>query len=211
MTKNKKIHWLIVLGLVGSLMGWFLVEPVSSDTVDVWANIEEGITCNYSVSGAETVQFGTLTTGGVTTASPVLQTTTTSNVAFYHKLYDSGDGSTNPGLYSSTGTIDIIGSADASFSDTAEITLGNEGYGIQVATTSTGSGNTLIVASRYAYKTGDNVGGLEQGVGGEIAMASSSDSLTNRELNITMKAAVGSGNAGGDYKDVLTFTCASAM
>ena len=208
---TKKLHWLLVLSLVGSLMGWFLVEPVSSDTVDVWANIEEGLTCNYSVSGAETVQFGTLTTGGVTTATPVLQATSTTNLAFYHKLYDSGNGVDSPGLYSATGTVDIIGSANSSFADTAELAGATEGYGIQVATTSVGSGGTLIVATRYANHTGNWVGGLEYDSANEIAMASSSAAVTDRELNITMKAAISAGNAGGDYKDILTFICASSM
>lgn len=209
MTKmiTKKIHWLLVLGLVGSLMSWFLIEPVTSATVDAWATIDESITCDYSETA---VAFGTLTTGSVTTATPILQSTSTTNLAFYHKLYDSGSGS-DPGLYSSTGTIDIIGSADSSFGDTAGLTNGVEGYGIQVATTSVGSGGTLVVATRYANKTGDNVGGLEQGSGNELAMASSSASVTDRELNITMKAAVSASNAGGDYKDTLTFTCAASM
>ena len=188
-------------------MGWFLIEPVSSDTVDAWATIDESISCQYS---AGAVAFGLLSTGSVVTASPVLQSTSTANLAFYHKLYDSGSGS-DPGLYSSTGTVDIIGSADASFGDTATLENGTEGYGIQIATTTTGSGNDLIIATRYANKTGLDVGGLEQGVGNEIAMASSSDSVTNRELNITMKAAISASNAGGDYKDTLTFTCASSM
>jgi len=153
------------------------------------------------------IQFGTLTTGQVYTALVNTTTTVTAGAGgFTLSIYDSGD-TVNPGLYNSTGTpTDIIGSADASFGDTATLSNGTEGYGIQVATTSAGSG-TLTVASRYANKTGTDVGGLERGSGNAVEVASSTDAVTDREIVITYKAAISSLNAGGDYKDTITYTC----
>lgn len=154
------------------------------------------ISCTASTS---TTDFGTLTPDAVYTSTPnvTLTISTTYSTGFTLYVHDAGAGTGQPGLYSTT-TGDLIDSL------TTTLSAGTEGYGIQAATTTAGSGATLTINSIY-LKTGNDVGGLETS---DVALASSTASCTNREIVVTHKAAISNlTKAASDYLDIITYSC----
>lgn len=194
---EKNISWFLILSLVMLSLGWFFLEPVNS-AVTVSATVESMISCT---TPSTATGFGSLNNLAVATSTPNATTTVSSNGTVYVKIKDNGDGTTNPGLYKSTATTDLIGSADASYADTATLSAGTEGYGIQATTT-----GTIVIATRY-LKTGTDVGGFERT---DQTMASSSAAVSSNIITVIHKAAVSTTNVAGDYADTITYTCSSS-
>ena len=110
-------------------------------------------------------------------------------------MQDSG-GSGNPGLWNASAS-DII------LSETATLSAGTEGYGIQAATSSGGSGGLLAISPVYA-KSGNDVGGLSTT---PLVLASSTAAITDREVIVAHKAAISPITASGSYADTITYSC----
>lgn len=156
---------------------------------------EATISCSTNISSTS---FGTLTTASVFTSSPNASTTiscsnTSSGCALY--VADAGNGS-NPGLATTTPAYLIP-------SNTATLSAGAEGYGIQATTTASGSGGTLGVNATY-NKINNDVGGLSLSV---VTLASSTIDATNREIVATHKAAISNNTLSGNYSDTITYSC----
>lgn len=149
--------------------------------------------------------FGTIDNTAVYTSSPDASTTVTTDndTGFIMTVYNAGD-SANPGLYKAPATSDVIGSANATYGDTATLVAGVEGYGIQATTSS----SNITIDSRFWYSSStDDVGGLEVGSGNAVSIASSSGAVTNQLIFITHKATAAVLNQAGDYSDTITYTC----
>lgn len=154
-------------------------------------------TVSCSTSPTSTA-FGSLDLTGVKTASPNVTTTLSCTYGAGCTLYinDAGSGS-NPGLWSSAAS-HLIASANST------LAVGTEGYGIQAATTTAGSGALLTLASAY-NQTGNTVGGL---LLAQTPLASSSASFTSREVAASHKAAIAGTTPAGNYTDTITYSCA---
>ncbi len=152
------------------------------------------VSCNTDVSSTS---FGTLSTASVSTASPNASTTMSCTYAngCTLNITDAGNGS-NPGL-ATTSPAYLIPSA------TATLSAGAEGYGIQAATTGTGSGATLGLNSIY-NKSGNDVGGLFLST---TILASSTAAFNNREVVVTHKAAISNLTNSASYTDTITYSC----
>jgi hypothetical protein len=191
----KKIH--IALFLVGAVLflGFFYLRISRGADVTVSASISTSVSCSTSTT---TTDFGTLTTSSIFTSSPNITATMSCNYAAGCTLTvdDAGDAS-NPGLYKSVSPTDLINS------QTATLSAGTEGYGIQAATTANGSGGTLTLSGTY-NKTGNNVGGLNLAA---TALASSTEPISGREVTVTHKAAITGLNKAGSYADTITYSC----
>jgi hypothetical protein len=155
------------------------------------------ISCSLS---STSTTFSSLSPSSVSTSTPdltiTISATSSSGMTLFVK--DNGDNS-SPGLYKSTSPTHLINSSDAT------LAAGTDGYGIQSATTTAGSGATLSLNSKY-NKTGNDVGGLSLT---NISVASSSSSFTGREVVIKHKAAVSNLSPIGDYTDTITYTCSA--
>lgn len=181
----------------------FLLSPDTAkgdDNVTVTATVNSALSC--AVAGTS-ISFGTLTTGAISTASQTTTTTLSCNNGSGCTLYldDVGYGG-NPGLASTTAGY-LIGSADGSYGDTATLAAGTEGYGLQVASSTGGSGGSVTIAARY-LQTGNDVGGLEVAA---LAAASSSEAILDRVFVTVYKAAISSTTASSDYTDTITYSC----
>ncbi|GIW66538.1 MAG: hypothetical protein KatS3mg095_0436 [Candidatus Parcubacteria bacterium] len=208
MQKDKAQDIILLLGIFLTI--YFIYElfiiPSSilkaQTNVTVSATVGTSVTCNLSTT---TTNFGTIDTNAVYTSSPNVTTTVSCNPAAGCKveINDQGSGS-QPGLWNSTAS-HLIPSPDSAFSATANLSAGTEGYGIQAATTSAGSGATLSLNSRYV-QTGNTVGGLTTTT---IQLASSTSPTANREIVVTHKAAVSGLTSAGNYQDTITYSCSS--
>jgi ABC-type transport system involved in multi-copper enzyme maturation permease subunit len=195
--------------LVAILMGYmifesfvYLVSAQTTGTVTVTATVATSITCSLSTT---ITAFGTIGPSAVYTSSPNVTTTVACNPAAgcQVQVKDQGNG-TNGGLYNSTANY-LIPSPAAGFPDTATLVAGTEGYGIQAATTTAGSGGTLSLNSIY-NQTGTTVGKLSIT---SVVLASSSQPVSNREVVVTHKAAVSGLTPAGSYQDTITYDCVS--
>jgi hypothetical protein len=189
--------------LIALLMGYMIFESFvylasaqTTGTVTVTASVPTSVTCAFSTT---TTAFGTIDPSAVYTSSPDVTITVSCNpsAGCQVKVKDQGNG-TNPGLYNSTADY-LIQSQDATLSP------GTEGYGIQAATTTAGSGSTLSLNPKY-NKTGYNVGGLTISY---TILATSSSPTANREVVVTHKAAVSGLTPAGNYQDTITYDCVS--
>jgi hypothetical protein len=159
-------------------------------------NLPITLACTTNISSTD---FGTLTSGSISTASPNATTTLscTSSTGCSLFIHDQGSGA-SPGLYSSSATnTPLIASANATLS------AGTEGYGIQAATSSAGTNNTLTLNSNY-LKTGNNVGGLTTA---NSTLASSSAATQGREVVVIHKAAISALTKAASYSDTITYSC----
>lgn len=183
-----------LLVLLGSASLFFDGRNVNSATVTVSATVGSSVTCNTATT---TTAFGTLTTGAISTSTPNASTTLSCNTALGCTLNisDAGNG-TNPGL-ATTSPAYLIASADATLS------AGTEGYGVQSATTTIGSGVALGLNSKYRV-SGNQVGGLTTST---TVLASSTGPSSNREVVVTHKAAIGGLTPAGTYVDTITYAC----
>ena len=178
--------------------GKLAIVILTNDQVQATATIDPTITLTIS---ANLTEFGILSTSSIITSTPNITLTITTNAGsgFTLSTQDEGDGA-NPGLYSSTAS-DIVGSASDSYVDEATLAIGTEGYGIQGATTGSGSGQTVTIASRY-NKTVNDVGGFERTA---TTLATASGAVSGREVVVTHKAAISGLNKAGAYNDTITY------
>ncbi len=179
------------------------VSAATSSAVTVSAVVTEEISCS-TPSGS--TAFGTLSSGSIITSSPNATTTMScANVGGGCTLYvkDAG-GAGNPGL-ATTSPAYLIPSPNAAFDASTTLVIGTEGYGIQAATTTDGSGAQLSVAARYLL-TGNNVGGLTIT---NTTMASTSATTSGRVIDSTHKAAISGTTQAGAYEDTITYECTS--
>ena len=181
------------------LMLWSIASTPSADAAlitTVTATVTNTVTC-ATLPGS--TAFGTLSSGSVTTASPNATTTLSCNSGGGCTLYvaDAGNAS-NPGLYAAaaTGTPLIL-------SSTATLSAGTEGYGIQAATTSAGTGSALTLSAIY-LKTGNAVGGLNLAA---TQIASTTSPISSKEVIATHLAAIGVLTKSGSYADTVTYSC----
>ncbi|MCR4308284.1 MAG: hypothetical protein NUV80_07055 [Candidatus Berkelbacteria bacterium] len=184
--------------------GTLALEIVADNDVTVTATVDPRITCTFT---GLTTTFASLS-GPVTTSDTNTTITTSSNGnnGINITVYDAGD-ATNPGLYKSSATTYLIGSADSAYSNTATLTSDVDGFGISGAS-SGGSGAALTVDGRFDASGGANeMGGLEVGAGAAISIAASTGALASRVLTITHKAAVSGLAPAGSYTDTITYVC----
>lgn len=192
--------------LIGGTMadsGTIAVEIVADSTTTVNATVDPNITCAFS---GMTTTFSSLTTGAVSTSDNTTSVVVSTNAGngFVISVFDNGNG-TNPGLYKSTATTYLIGSADSSYGNTATLAAGTDGFGIQ-GSTSGGSGGTVTVDARFDL-TGNNVGGLEVGSANAVTLASATSPVANRTVSVVHKAAVSGLAPAGSYTDVINYLC----
>ncbi len=193
--KTKRISLLISLALVCVVILAFSSELVQGDdTMTINANITTSVSCSTDPASTG---FGTLTIGSIFTATSTATTTMSCNSASGCALYvkDAGDGG-NPGLYNATAT-DVVDSA------TETLIAGTEGYGIQAATTSDGTGAELELDPVYD-KSGNDVGAFAIT---NQELASSSIPVSARLVVITYKATISGLNKAGNYTDTITYEC----
>jgi len=174
----------------GSLLDTYSVIPQITTSAAA-----PSVSCTLS---ATSTSFGNLSPSSVSTSSPnITITVSCSNTSAGCTVYvkDSGN-NTNPGLYNSTAN-HLIPSSDATLS------AGTEGYGIQAATTTNGTGGNLSLNSKY-NQTGNNVGGLSLT---DIVLASSTVDVSNREVIITHKASISNLTPAGNYQDSIIYSC----
>lgn len=178
-------------------------SAATSTAVTVSASVGEEISCS-TPSGS--TAFGTLSSGSIITSSPNATTTMScANVSGGCTLYvkDAGDTS-DPGL-ATTSPAYLIPSPNAAYDASTTLSAGTEGYGIQAATTTDGSGALLSVAGRYLV-TGDDVGGL---IITNTTIANTSATTSDRVIDVTHKAAISGTTQSGAYEDTITYECTS--
>ncbi len=181
--------------------GTLATNIVADDSIDVTATVDTSISC--TVNNTSTA-FGTFTVATVTTASPTVTWTVSTNAANGYNLTvrDVGN-ATNPGLYSSAAAY-LIGSADASFSNSADLASVSIGYGLQGTKTDGDAGSAAsTIASPYTA-TGTNVGGFELTAQG---LSSATGPVANATVVSTLKAKVSGLVPAGSYVDTLTYVC----
>ena len=176
-------------------------QAATSAAVTVSASVTATISCAVSTT---TTDFGTLTSASISTASPNASTSMScanSSAGCTLSVKNNGGGG-NSGLWNSVSSY-LIPSPASGYPATSTLAAGTEGYGIQGATTTAGSGATLGAATRY-LQTGNVVGGLL--IAG-TTLASSSATTSAREMIVTHKAAISTGTSGGSYTDTITYSC----
>lgn len=181
--------------------GQLALEIVADNTAVVSATVDASITCSFT---GMTTTFSSLNTGAVSTGDTDTTITISTNAGngFNLTVRDAGN-ATNPGLYKASATTYLIGSADSSYANTATLSSGTDGFGIQ-GSTSGGSGSSVTIATRYD-QTGNDVGGLELT---DTTLASATGAVANRAVTVTHKAAVSGLAPAGSYTDTLTYVCA---
>lgn len=149
--------------------------------------------------GGGTTDLGALTIGSVSTASPAISVTNSCNSGGGCTIYVNDLGtSTTPGLYAAAATgTPIIASA------TATLVAGTEGYGIQAATTTAGSGAALTLSATY-NKTGTAVGGL---LIAATQIAQGTSPFSARIITQNTLAAISGLTKAGAYTDTITYSC----
>lgn len=216
-TMKEKISPLTVFGVFGALTSVLLIvlfgtlgveEVALPDTaaaattsaVSVTAAVTTELSCSSNISSTD---FGTLSSGSITTAVSQASTTMAcANSASGCTLYvkDAGD-TTNGGLYKNP---DLIESPNAAYAASTTLAAGTEGYGIQATSSDAGgSGASLTLGARYSV-IGDDVGGLTVT---SQTLASTAATTTGREAIVDHKAAISASTPGGSYTDTITYEC----
>ncbi len=204
-TENNSSAIVTIGGTFGG-SGTLALEIVADNDVTVNATVDPSITCAFT---GLTTTFASLTTGGISTSDTQTTITLSTNAGngLNVTVYDAGNG-TNPGLYKSTATTYLIGSADSSFNNTVTLSAAVDGFGISGAS-SGGSGAALTVDGRFDASGGANeMGGLEVGSGNAVSIAAATGALASRVLTVTHKAAVSGLAPAGSYTDTITYVCA---
>ena len=203
-TENNSDAIVTIGGTFGG-SGTLALEIVADNDVTVNATVDPSITCTFT---GMTTTFASLTTGAISTSDTQTTITLSTNAGsgLNVTVYDAGN-ATNPGLYKSTATTYLIGSADGSYGNTITLAAGTDGYGLTAAA-SGGSGATLTVDGRFDASGGANeVGGLEVGAGAAVSIAAATGAVASRLLTITHKAAVSGLAPAGSYTDTITYVC----
>jgi hypothetical protein len=180
------------------------IETVwSAGVVTVTATVNTTVTCTSNTSSAS---LGTLSSASIasTTGTGNASTSLSCNTGLGCTLTvaDAGNGS-NPGL-ATTSPAYIIGSANGSFAASSTLSAGTEGYGIQAATTTEGSGGSLTLARRYASTSYASVGGLSLSA---LTLASSTAQISSRSVVVSHWAAISGTTQAGVYSDTITYSC----
>jgi hypothetical protein len=170
--------------------GSLAVNLLTSDQISVTANVDPTIT--FSLDHTST-DFGTISATSVKTSSPniTLQTSTNATSGYTISIQDQGSGS-NPGLYNSVSSY-LLGSADASYNSTADLSS-VAGYGIQATSA------TATIAARY-NQTSNTVGGYSRT---PQTLASYNSVADSQQVTITSKAKVTGSSPAGSYADTIT-------
>jgi hypothetical protein len=169
--------------------GSFAIVLLTYDQYTVSATVDPTIT--FQIDNTAT-DFGTLSTSVKTSTPNITLTTSTNATGGYNiSIQDQGDGA-NPGIHNSVSSY-LLGSADASYNNTAN--LGSvAGYGIQATSA------TATIDARYA-QTSNTVGGFERTA---QALASYNGVADNQTVVITSKAKVTGSAPAGAYADTVT-------
>jgi len=170
--------------------GKIAVVTLSDDQFTVTASVDPTITFSLS---ANSTAFGTLSSTSVTTSSPNITLTVSTNAGngYTITVKDAGNG-TNPGLYNSDASF-LIGSADYSYNNTADLSS-VAGYGIQCSSAS------ATCASPYNV-SGTNVGGYELTAQNFATYSGAAD---NHTITLTSKAKISGSTPAGSYSDTVT-------
>jgi hypothetical protein len=153
------------------------------------------VSCSTSITETD---LGALDSFAVKVSSAPATTTVSCTSPSGCSLMVTGTGSTLlPGLYKATAPTHLIPSVDATLS------AGTEGYGIQAATSTAGSGQALSLAAGYNV-SGDTVGALATT---STTLVSATGGFTNREVVVNHKAAVAILTPVGTYADTITYSC----
>ncbi len=204
MQKSKLLIFILLIALIfPPIIESYPTKYISAQTnVSVSATVVQTVSCTPATT---TTAFGNIDTSAVFTSSPNVTTTVSCNPSggCTVTIKDQGNG-TNGGLWNSSASY-LIPSPAAGFPNTASLSAGTDGYGIQAATTSAGSGSTLSLNSIY-NQTGNTVGKLTTTT---QTLASSSSPTANREIVVTHKAAVSGLAPSGSYADTITYNCSA--
>lgn len=193
---KKQLKKLIILALILAILVVLgSIRESNAQPVGITATVDQILT--FSISATSSA-FGVLSPTAVSTSSPNITLTISTNAPFGFSVTvrDEGDG-TNPGLYKSAPPTKLIAST------TTTLVAGTEGYGIQAATTPAGSGATVSISPTY-LKTGNDVGGLSRT---PTLLASATGPVAGREVVVTHKAAISPLTIPGNYADTITYVC----
>jgi hypothetical protein len=200
---EKNLRLIITLAFAGMLMGWFFLEPTSG-AVSMAAEVSSMISCTSPLTANNFGAIDNVAIYNATTSS----TTVSSNGAVYMKVYDSGDGAANPGLYKNP---DLIRSPNYAMAATATLPIGTEGYGIMAATNTSASAGALVISRNYFYASTTNIaGGIPYGAGAAKTVASSSASVSSGVIWVTYAVAVSGTTTAGAYTDTVTYSCSGS-
>jgi hypothetical protein len=178
---------------VFALVGLMWLSTASGSTVTVTATVATSVTCSTDNSSTA---FGTLTSGSISTSTPNASTTLSCNTGLGCTLSVSDS---NHGLATTSPAYTIN-------SGTATLSAGTEGYGIQATTTATGSGGTLTINAIFGgAKFNSNDVGMVTTTA--ATLASSTASVSNREVVVKHKAAISGTTQAGSYSDTVTYSC----
>ena len=165
---------------------------VSSSTVTVSATVAESITCSTDQTSTS---FGALTSSAIATSTPNASSTMSCNVGIGCNL---SINDSSAGLATSSPAYTIP-------TTRGTLSVGTEGYGIIATTTATGSGGALSIKSIYLNNfNGNAVGELNTT---STVLASSTASVSNREVVVKHKAAVSGNTQAASYTDTITYSC----
>jgi len=172
--------------------GNIAIVIVDDDQFTITGSIDP--TISYSL-GDTTSALGVISTTSVTTATPNIVVTISTNASsgYTVKVRDTGSGS-NPGLFNAT-LSSILGSADNSYNNSADLDS-VAGYGIQATSA------TATIVAPYNV-SGNNVGGYEITDQNLATYSSTSDGQT---ITITTKAKASGSTPAGAYTDTVTVT-----
>lgn len=180
--------------------GWGPVDTVATATTTPFINFEIDVASTYTTgtSGPYAINFGNLLAGSVVTAPNKIWLTVSSNADNGIQLYGGG-------LY---GGLKSAITGHTIPSSTQNLTTATEGWGEQVASTSTGAGGPLVTTAPYNV-SGTNVGqdytDLDQ-------IFSSADEITNGVggINLLAKSQILT-PASTDYTETLTMVAAGSF
>jgi|GEM_PF-915368 len=182
--------------------GTIAVEIVSNNQVSVTGTVDPSISCSIDNNSSS---FSTFTINTVTSGSSTITWTVSTNATGGYSLSVKDVGNTtNPGLYSA-GAGYLIGSADTSFSSTADLsTSGLTGYGLQGTKTNGDAGSSATSVSSPYTSTSNTVGKLQLTA---QTLASAAGPVSNATVTSTLKAKVTGLVPAGSYIDTLTYVC----
>jgi len=194
--RNKKIYAILSTLLLAGAVVWGVLGSsslVEGSEVTVSATVATSVSCTTDVGSTA---FGALLSSAISTSTPNASSTMSCNYGLGCTLSISD---ANAGL-ATTSPAYTIGSV------TGTLQAGVEGYGIIATTTATGSGGTLGIASIYLQNFyGNLVGNLNTT---STVLASSTASISNREIVVKHKTAVSNTTQAASYTDTITYSCA---
>lgn len=193
---------LLILGfglaneLIDDLRGYSINPALAVSTTSITVSATVGATVSCDTTGGSPTDFGSLTSSAIGSSSPMTYATTSCTYGAGCEVYAS---STNSALYCPSGG--CAGNSIASADET--LTINSDGYGIQAATTTDGTGEDLQIATKY-YKDGDTVGKLELT---NTLLSSAGGTYSGNVIRVTYKASIDSTQPGGSYSDLVSYAC----